>query len=332
MLSGVLRHLCLSPTRAPTRFCNMWGRFALRHKLLPEFVSHKSSRRRARTHLTLRFLHEHNVLLHSPLRAFNGQRGLRITPEFSRLALFGERLLRAEVNARLVKAMPRATASELASLLSAVVRRDTICAFYDKLELNGIISRAKDTSGRVKPTPVEKASMYFAIIAELHWMVVKTKATDRTHNNALFPPSDALVIHVLSAHCVESMMVELIHFAVYPAVRRVLPAWRNVTESLPAQVLHDQDQQSGAARKMLRLAPESAARPPTAPSISATVPYTPELLQLHPGPVNGSVLSDCAMRLNWKRFTPEKIGTLPQWSCLRAMSLANGAPPSEKRT
>jgi hypothetical protein len=83
----------------------------------------------------------------------------------------------------------------------------------------------------------QKASLLLAIVAELRWFVARTKATDRTHNNALFPPSDVLVLHVLASHCVEAICGELVYGTLKPRLTALRTRWRNFDASLVSQLV-----------------------------------------------------------------------------------------------
>lgn len=82
----------------------------------------------------------------------------------------------------------------------------------------------------------EKASMLCAIVGELRWFSCRTRPTHRTHNNAIFPPSDVLILHVLATHVVESIPAEMIVSLVQPSLEMLTRRWPCIGVSLPSQL------------------------------------------------------------------------------------------------
>ena len=220
--------------RHPARLLSLWNTVTSKPKLVDEFNSRSPSQRRERLSTALRFLTYHNALLHSVLRFQPTTSTWNVTKEFGRIALVGETLLRSEVLRRFVTALPDADGQLVSRLRDEVVCCERMAKLFDQLALGGCLP--PEHRRKHKLTDRQKSGMLYAMVGELHWFVVKTKATDRTHNNALFPPSDALVLHVLSAHCLEGIIGELVFHRLNPAARAVRSVWRNVAVSLPQQV------------------------------------------------------------------------------------------------
>lgn len=86
-------------------------------------------------------------------------------------------------------------------------------------------------------SPHQKASMLCAVLGELRWFGARTRPTHRTHNNAIFPPSDVLILHVLATHLVECLPAEMLLMALEPHLAAIQSQWQNFPMSLPTQLL-----------------------------------------------------------------------------------------------
>lgn len=85
-------------------------------------------------------------------------------------------------------------------------------------------------------TPHQKASMLCAVLGELRWFAARTRPAYRTHNNAIFPPSDVLILHVLATHLVECIPAEMLFVELQPHLEAIWTSWRNKDLSLPGQL------------------------------------------------------------------------------------------------
>lgn len=249
----------------------LWGRCSRKAQLIDEFNDAKPSRRLAQLSATVRYLVGHNVLLHSVLRLDAQTRLWHVTPEFGRVALVGEAWLASEAATRVAALFPDASAADTDAVASRAVNAATAAALFDALRLHATLPAAHR---RERPlTPEQKAQMLFAIAGEARWFIVKTKATDRTHNNALFPPSDALVLHVLCCHALECIVATLLFDALTPLLAQELPSWRNFHASTVAQwrrAAAVPARLSLNAVATVRTASEPFVPRPTAPALAAS--------------------------------------------------------------
>jgi hypothetical protein len=223
---GVLERRIQDASLPPFAAKSLWPLLSSHFKLIDEFNVAGHTRRLARVGTMLRFLRDHNVLLHAALRHDAAGAAWHVTPEFGRLAVVGEALLRDEVATRLNKLLPDASLGELCAMRDACTAPAAVVALYDAINMNRLLLPAA-ARRKLPPTAEQKATLLYAALAELHWFVVKTKATDRTHNNALFPPSDALILHVLSAHVVESVCADSVYVVLQPLLDDCRRRWAN---------------------------------------------------------------------------------------------------------
>lgn len=242
-------------------------------RIITEFHYIRSSRRLHKQHDALCFLRRHNVLMHSLLYYVEHSASWNVTSEFERLALFGEAVLRAEVHARLLQLFSKITSHFYAECVVQLLHEDALAKLFDELSMGKIVGsrppprrrssqttvqelnkhdtasearNAKDkqtyfpevrmTSRALLLSSRQKSNMLCAIIGEMQWFVDRTKSVDRTHNNALFPPSDVLVLHVLCSHLLECLPAEVIYRAVEPQVNEIRAVWVNEPMSVPAQL------------------------------------------------------------------------------------------------
>ncbi|GET89675.1 mp44, putative [Leishmania tarentolae] len=233
--SLLIERLC-SPTQ-PLPAKHLYDELASRSRLVEEFHFSKTSRRITRQRLALQFLRRYNVLLHSLLFYSEATRTWNTTTEFHRLAIFGESVLLTEVRTRLLKLFPTIPYTAYVQSLPYMVGEDALAAAFDRYEMQNIVGVRPSNRRRGTPlTRMQKSHMLCALIAEMYWFTARTKPTDLTHNNALFPPSDVLILHVLSTHLLESLPAELIYNVVEPIVVDIKRVWVNEPMSLPSQL------------------------------------------------------------------------------------------------
>lgn len=214
---------------------DFWQNFSQRERLVEEFSSSKKTRRLAHLSRAVTFLKQHNVVIHGILYPSPNANGWNTTREFSRVSAFGESILRNESCVRTLRMFPAIDDALLTHLVEGCSSQDSVASLYDALQLNALLDQA--TRRHAKPTAVHKQRMIFAMMGEMHWFALRTKATDRTHNNALFPPSDVLILHSLCAHAVETLVVELITSQFRDALEDLKLLWKNFHCSLPSQLL-----------------------------------------------------------------------------------------------
>ncbi|CUG94080.1 RNA editing complex protein MP44, putative [Bodo saltans] len=228
-LVGLLVSKCLEQ---PLSIRDFWQATAHRERLVEEFSSSKLSTRLAHLSKAIHFLRNHNVLVHGSLHA--SASCWNVTSEFSRVAAFGESVLRNELCLRVLKHFPSINDDAMSELVDHCCSTEWVASLYDLLQLNGLLD--KRLRRQLKPTQLQKQSLVLAMLGEMHWFAVRTKATDRTHNNALFPPSDVLILHSLCAHSVESIVVELFASCFELPLRELKSMWKNFHCSLPSQL------------------------------------------------------------------------------------------------
>ena len=290
----------LTDSTNPIQAKNLWSDLANQTKLVDELCS---SSRIGNLSTTLQFLRHHNVLLHSLLR-FNATTNLwHVTNDFSRTAYVGECLLRSEATARIVKVFPDVEHDVLREVTNRAAGCENLSTVYNALCLNRLL----DPAGRrkVKVTAPQKAQLLLAALGEMHWFSVRTKATDRTHNNALFPPSDVLILHVLCCHCVELTISELLHAVLKPTLRRLVEcAWSNFHVSIPEQ-FKLKPRTLGAMSLTLDPLPRPF-------SISDSAAASPVELRLQQQPMFSSVTSLARTKVNFKKFDALPVMAAPQ--------------------
>ncbi|CCW61022.1 unnamed protein product [Phytomonas sp. EM1] len=254
-LNSAMRHaltqrLC-SPER-PLPANRVYKQLVNPCRLVKEFDFSKSSRRLARQHAVLRFLRKHNVLLHSLLFYIPEAVTWNRTGEFDRLALYGKCIFRSEVRGRLLRLFPDMPPQIFTQCSQSLLSDNSLADLFDTLHMElivGLRPTRRDDSGsplrqnsqkakRVKVSlgKAEKVNMLCAVLGEMQWFAARTKATDRTHNNALFPPSDVLILHVLCLHQLECMPAELIFRNLEPHLKAIRQVWVNEPMSLPTQL------------------------------------------------------------------------------------------------
>jgi hypothetical protein len=215
----------------------LWRELSNGMKLVDAFNHRTMRRRHTSVASMLQFLADHNVLLHSLYRFDDGAKAWNVSKsDFARLCLTGETLLRAEAAQRLHRTFPSLQTDELVALTAEATCAERLVTWYDDHVMKSIC-RPKAARRAAPPTDDMKVRAVYATLAELNWFVIKTKATDRTHNNALFPPSDALILHVLAAHVVEATLAGLTTEMFLPAVAAAKQRWENHRLSLASQFL-----------------------------------------------------------------------------------------------
>lgn len=256
-LYGALRAR-LSDPASPLPCNQVYGKLVNAYSLIEEFNCAKTSRRLARQHAAFRFLRRHNVLLHGLLFYAAHTGTWNTTPEFARLSLLGEAIVRAEVRARLLKVFPDMPHQSYVTCVEELTSRDSVVALFDTLSLEQIVGakppapatdkqahgahhsneerRREARSPKVTLAEDEKYAMLCALVGEMHWFVARTKATDRTHNNAIFPPSDVLILHVLCKHLLECVPAEVLFRRMEPMIHHLRSVWVNQPMSLPSQL------------------------------------------------------------------------------------------------
>ncbi|EPY34204.1 RNA editing complex protein MP44 [Strigomonas culicis] len=215
-------------------------------------MHHTTSRRHAASRRCLHFLRRHNVLMHSLLFYERHTRTWNTTKEFDRLAFYGESVLRSEVYSRALRLFPLMSTELYATFVQRALSEPALTRLFDTLALHDIVGsrpeqkrwwvcdkeeahRGHDTPPTLL-SPSAKCHMLFALVGEMSWFVSRTKASDRTHNNALFPPSDVLVLHVLCSHLLQCVPAELLYVDMEATVESVRAVWVNEPMSLPSQL------------------------------------------------------------------------------------------------
>nr|AAR10822.1 MP44 [Leishmania major] len=233
--SLLIERLC-SPTQ-PLPAKQLYDELTNRSRLVEEFHFSKTSRRITRQRLALQFLRRYNVLLHGLFFYSEGTRTWNTTTEFHRLAILGESVLLTEVRTRLLKLFPVMPYAAYVQSLPHMVGEEALAAAFDRYEMQNIVGAKPSNQRSGTPlTRMQKSHMLCAIVAEMYWFTARTKPTDLTHNNALFPPSDVLILHVLSTHLLENLPAELIYNVVEPIVADIKRVWVNEPMSLPSQL------------------------------------------------------------------------------------------------
>lgn len=328
---GLRQQLC-HPTN-PIPYKAVYLQLCHCYRLMEELYHTTTSRRLSKLRGALRFLRRHNVLLHGILfyvpktpsdvgageasiassslsSALRRNEGLsssswNVTSEFTRLRLFGEAFLHAELRTRLLKLLPDLPTEVFVEALQRCTSPESYAALFDQLQLEFLVGarppkppklltkvrRRQEKSPSTAPeeeggehqqgrtahqkeqdiagstprvaspflapsaedrvalqvarrryrqqysfTSDEKASMVCAILGELRWFGCRTRPTHRTHNNAIFPPSDVLILHVLATHVVECLPAEMLYSLLHPSLEAIKRRWANISASLPSQL------------------------------------------------------------------------------------------------
>lgn len=235
-LFDLLRQRLCSPTH-PLPIRSVYDELANRSRVVEDFHFAKTSKRIARQCVALSFLRRYNVLLHSLYFFSENTQTWNITPQFERLALLGESILATEVRGRLLKLFPDIPFSLMVEVLNSAVGEDGLNRAFDRYNLKTIVgAKPQDRRSGSRFTSEQKCHMLCAVIGEMYWFVARTRPTDRTHNNAVFPPSDVLILHVLCAHLLECIPAELIYGLLEPVVAEVKKVWVNAPLSVPSQL------------------------------------------------------------------------------------------------
>ncbi|RNF08744.1 RNA editing complex protein MP44 [Trypanosoma rangeli] len=317
-LFELLKSRLASPTE-PLPANHIYATIANPCRLIDEFNFAKTTRRMDRLRISLGFLRRHNVLLHGLLFHVKESKTWNTTAGFGRLALFGESLLRHEVRVRTLRLFPSIDSPTYAALTAVMLNEDALCTLFDRLGMKSLVGAKPEGKDRDwSLTKEQRSNMLCAIVGEMSWFTARTKATDRTHNNALFPPSDALILHVLCCHLLESLPAELIYALVEPSVHRLKKVWVNEPMSLPSQ-LHLRPRTIGALSLSLEKKPicvEERLRKAEAQASTVCRPF------LSPERVVGSVKSTMRPRWNYKRFDERRYQLLSddKRSCLPLFS------------
>jgi hypothetical protein len=306
----------------------LWFDLSNSMKLVDDFNHRREQRRHTSCASMLTFLADHNVLMHSAYYFDQSKRAWCVTPEFARLCLAGESLLRAEVSRRLANVFPELSYDELLALVSAASERENLLRASRCLRLE-CISRPWTLRRQHPLTEDMLIRSLYAVLAELNWFVVKTKATDRTHNNALFPPSDALILHVLSSHLVESILAQRpisLFLGELPALKE---RWSNPMRGRPERFL-------AAPRRSKRLdittCPLAFEGPdvPCDPQRTSKFVASPHLACAAGPTLAGSpvhpITTGVAPKLNWARFDRLRLGK-PEVSLQPQISLMSQKRP-----
>lgn len=280
----LVRRLCSSTQPLP--LMHVYNEIANRPRILEDLHSLRTTRRVAHQREALRFLRRYNVLLHSLLFYVPSTQTWNTTVEFKRLAMLGESVLVTELRARVLKLFPDMPYSTYVLWQQQLVGEEAFASAFDLFHMESIVGsrpgdapfnaaathKKKGQSTRA-PSPqtcayglsaAQRSHMMCAVVGEMYWFMARTKATDRTHNNALFPPSDVLILHVLCSHLLESMPAELVYRWLDPLLRSIKEKWINAPMSLPSQWRH--------VPHTLRVL--SLNRVPTAPSVTPPVAGT----------------------------------------------------------
>ena len=226
----ICRHIT-SPEKYASVVTNMWHFLHYDVALIKDFDVKKDSRRRQRLHDTIKFLHQHNVILYSIYRWSEAKKHWARPVDFAKCLLAGEAIVRSSIIDRISRIFQKASAAEISSLTEVIMDTPAMSALYDALQINVLLPYPQRRAN--KPTPLMKRSLLLAMCGEMNWFVGKSRATDRAFNNALFPPSDTLVVHVLCHHAIESILIEIVHHYVQKVVKETLPIWSDFRGRLP---------------------------------------------------------------------------------------------------
>lgn len=248
------------------------------HHMLPEHSGR--NRRHARLQQVskmLRFLLDHNVLLHAVVRFHPRTRTWNVTPSYPRLVTLGQSRIATEANLRVSKVFPNATLAQLQALEDAVLDPRLLASLFDTAGFNRLVHPLE--ARQLYPLTVnQKATLLCAMLAELKWFVDRTRPTNRTHNNALFPPSDVLILHSLAVHSVECLMGELLWHLFESLVGKIARRWRNMDTSLVEQLdlrLIEQQQQQQQQQSSQSMKSKTAAiNSKSSVSTSSTTSYS----------------------------------------------------------
>ena len=227
---AICRHIS-SPEKYLSLVKNLWHFLHYDVALIKDFDVKKDSKRRQRLHDVIKFLHQNNVILYSVYRWVEEKMHWARPVEFAKCLLAGEAILRSSVIDRFSRIFPRATAGEIKALTDSVMDFPAMSAMYDTLQLNSLLPHPQRRTHKL--TQVMKRALLIAMCGEMSWFVGKSRATDRAFNNALFPPSDTLVVHVLTHHAVEAIMIEVVHHYIQKIVKETLPIWSDFRGRLP---------------------------------------------------------------------------------------------------
>ncbi|KAG5500919.1 hypothetical protein GH5_04505 [Leishmania sp. Ghana 2012 LV757] len=264
--SLLIERLC-SPTQ-PLPAKHLYDELTNRSRLVEEFHFSKTSRRITRQRLALQFLRRYNVLLHGLLFYSKGTRTWNTTTEFHRLAILGESVLITEVRTRLLKLFPAMPYAAYIQSLPHMIGEEALAAAFDRYEMQNIVGvRPPNRRCGTTLTREQKCHMLCAVVAEMYWFTARTKPTDLTHNNALFPPSDVLILHVLSTHLLENVPAELIYNVIEPILADIKRVWVNQPMSLPSQLRLTPRTVGALSLNAVPVAPPSTAEKDTAESL-----------------------------------------------------------------
>ncbi|ORC91614.1 putative RNA editing complex protein MP46 [Trypanosoma theileri] len=320
-LFKLIKDRLTSPTE-PLPANQVYATIANPCRLIDEFTHAKTTRRLARLRTSLGFLRRHNVLLHSLLFYVKESKTWNTTGEFGRLALFGETLLKHEIRTRTLRLFPSIDSATYTSLTTMMTSEDALCRLFDQLLMKSLVgAKPEGKENAWSLTKQQKSNMLCAIVAEMNWFAARTKATDRTHNNALFPPSDALILHVLCCHVLESFPAELIYAIVEPRIHRIKEVWVNEPMSIPSQ-LHLKPRTIGAhALSLVRNSISDAERKRKEEAKTANLCQP----SLSPDPIVGSIRSTMNPRWDYKRFDEGRYQVLEKDKrcCLSLQSSPN---------
>lgn len=297
----------ISSSTQPVPLNEVWRNLSLNpERLLAEFASTKTSRRLGHLSASLEFLKRHNVIMHSTFFYNALGRQWQVSRDFTRVALVGETILRNELTLRALTFLPNLDEGMLATLVAETLSATNLARFYDRVNLNRLLPSNRRNC---KLNTREKASLLAAILGELNWFVSRTRATNRTHNNALFPPSDVLILNVLSSHSVESLLTEILHSYFEPLMARMRGIWKNFPESTPQQLFL-----KPRTRHALSLSMFASSREEGQKNLSEII-VKPLLL---PAPVAVVIQSGVCCKFDLRKLSspPVIVGSLPERTSL----------------
>ncbi|KNH09560.1 RNA editing complex protein MP44 [Perkinsela sp. CCAP 1560/4] len=226
----ICRHIT-SPEKYADIITNMWHFLHYDVSLIRDFDVKKDSKRRHRLHDTIKFLHQHNVILYSVYRWVEAKKHWARPLDFSKCLLAGEAVVRASVVDRISRIFQKGSASEISALTEVIMDVPAMSELFDTLQLNVLFPYPQRRHHKL--TPAMKRAALLAMCGEMNWFVAKSRATDRAFNNALFPPSDTLVVHVLCHHAIESVLIEIVHYYIQKVVKETIPVWSDFRGRLP---------------------------------------------------------------------------------------------------
>lgn len=209
----------------------LWDHIQLDFALVDQVNNKKVDRRRMKLSGTIGYLVEQGVLYDSVPTSGEGgmEEGagatspvLEVSARFPILVPIGESFLQYEILQRLSRLMPKAIASDVKTIADFLMHPRQLRALYEMMQINAIIQSNSNLSA---PTfsipPTEKVAILLAMLGEMRLYCAK----DRRHSIADKIGADELVLNVLSNHCCENLVSELVHSVLQRIVDEGTPVW-----------------------------------------------------------------------------------------------------------